>query len=159
MSKTSPQCVCAFWWRNFHIVALLAWASWKKYRTIPKILPSSLKFMSIYKLGLISTSNGFSINRTWSKTWHLVIKKSLFSIQISAALGKELDFLFYSDLLMICCHFYVSVTRHFKTLSKKSPNYLKNHRFLVIFTLINPSGYNKTSTSASVIRCALDVFL
>ena len=119
-----PEClkyVHAFLWRNFHIVALLAWASWKKYRTIPKILPWSLKFMSIYKLGLISTSNGFSINRTWSKTWHLVIKKSLFFIQIGAALAKELDFFILQWFVDDCCHFTSVLPDIAKKIDKLSP--------------------------------------
>ena len=47
----------------------------KKSRTIPKILPWSLKFKSIYKLVVMNISNGFFLYSICSNTRHFALKK------------------------------------------------------------------------------------
>ena len=76
---------------RFRGVILTVWLSLvklheKKRRTIPKILPWKLKFLSVYKLVVVNTSNGFFLHWISSKTWYFAIKKSLFFIQIPTKL-------------------------------------------------------------------------
>ena len=58
----------------------------KKCRTILKILPWNLKFMSIYELVVLNTSNGFFLYLIWSKTWYFAVKKVTIFIQIPTEL-------------------------------------------------------------------------
>ena len=85
-------CFCSpSWFGNFGGAIFTLWLNLvklheKKSGSIPKILPWSLKFLSVYKLVVVNTSNGFFSIKFDHKHDVLQSKKSLFFIQISTEL-------------------------------------------------------------------------
>ena len=122
--------------------------SWNSYL-------SSEIHVCLYKLVVVNTFDGFFYKLNLIK--HLTFCKKEVTIFHSnhCCSGQGVCFLiFYSNFTVIV----VILRQSCQTLPKKSPNCLLNHRFLVIFKLINTIWLNEPSTSAMTIRCALDMF-
>ena len=140
--------------RNLNFWPYLVKLHEKKFGTIQKFLPlvwnpclplktccSKHFWRFFYKLNLIK---------------HLTFCKKEVTIFHSnhCCSGQGVCFLiFYSNFTVIV----VILRQSCQTLPKKSPNCLLNHRFSVIFKLINTIWLNEPSTSAMTIRCALDM--
>ena len=112
----------------------------------------------LYKLVVVNTFDGF-LWIEFDQTLDIFLKKkSLFFIQITAALGKESAYWLFDILQWFVVRFVVILRQSCQTLPKKSPNCPSNHRFLAIFKVTNTIWLHEPSTSGMSIRCALDIF-